>query len=378
MGGGRLSAKYRAGIVKVKNGTGRGFGVLRACFFTVYWQSSMPHRQPPSVSILLPAFNAESTIDVCLRSIQRQTTDNWECIILDDGSDDTTLEQIQRVAGSDSRFRTTSLRHQGLVATLNAGLSLCRGRYIARMDADDVMHRLRLAEQTALLDTERGLAAIGCHVRLFPRDSLQTGTRNYERWLNSIDSPRRIHEEAFVECPVAHPALMIRREVLMAFGYNSRGWPEDYDLILRLLAAGMEIGVLTRKRLSWRQTPGRLSRTAAEYSHSSFTACKAAFLATGFLAASDQYILWGHGGTGRAMRQALLRNHKRPSHIIEVHPGRLGNTIAGAPVVGPEALSGLPRRPLLVSVAGASARSEIRETLRQAGFMELRDFICVA
>jgi hypothetical protein len=78
------------------------------------------------------------------------------------------------------------------------------------------------------------------------------------------------------------------------------------------------------------------------------------------------------------MRQALLRNHKRPSHIIEVHPGRLGNTIAGAPVVGPEALSGLPRQPLLVSVAGASARSEIRETLRQAGFMELRDFICVA
>jgi len=338
----------------------------------------MPHRQSPSVSILLPAFNAESTIDVCLHSIQRQTLANWECIILDDGSDDGTLERIQRFAQRDSRFRTTSLNHQGLVATLNAGLGLCRGKYIARMDADDVMHRLRLADQTALLDSEEGLTAIGCHVRLFPRDSLQTGAKNYERWLNSIDSPRRVHEEAFVECPVAHPALMIRREILMTFGYNSRGWPEDYDLILRLLATGKEIGVLTSRRLSWRQTPGRLSRTAAEYSHSSFTACKAAFLADGFLAKADRYILWGHGGTGRAMRQALLKSHKRPSHIIEVHPGRLGNTIAGAPVVGPEALSGLPRQPLLVSVAGDSARSEIRETLRQADFIELRDFICVA
>ena len=338
----------------------------------------MSHQQSPSVSILLPAFNAEVTIDACLESILRQTTADWECIILDDGSEDGTLRRIQRLTSLDSRFRTVPLRHQGLVATLTAGISHCRGTYIARMDADDVMHSRRLADQCALLDREPGLAASGCHVRMFPRDPLQDGTRQYEQWLNSIDSPLRLREEAFVECPVAHPTLMIRREDLKAFGYRNQGWPEDYDLILRLLAAEKEIGILPLRRLNWRQTAHRLSRTATAYSQASFTECKAAFLATGFLADSDRYILWGHGGTGRTIRKALLWRDKAPSHIIEVHPGRLGNTIAGAPVVGPEALSGLPRQPLLVSVAGISARSQIRDALRRMGFRELQDFICVA
>jgi hypothetical protein len=219
---------------------------------------------------------------------------------------------------------------------------------------------------------------VGCHVRLFPRSALAEGMRAYERWLASIDSPRRVQEEAFVECPLAHPTLMARREILQALCYRDCGWPEDYDLVLRLLEAGHDLGVVPRRLLSWRHGPDRLSHTSSVYAISRFTACKASFLARSFLSAVDRYLLWGYGATGKALRAALHEHHKQPSAIVELHPGRIGTRIHGAPVIRPEELRSRPRQPLVVSVAGETPRSEIRAALAALGYRELRDFVCAA
>jgi len=333
---------------------------------------------PPKISIILPALNAASTLTACLGSVIRQSLAEWECLLLDDGSSDSTPAIANRFAAADRRFRVLSAPHRGLVSVLNDGIERCRGDYIARMDADDLMHRRRLEQQCALLDAEPGLAAAGCHVRMFPRVNLLEGTRSYESWLNGIDSPRRIREDAFVECPVAHPTLMIRRPVLNEFRYRERGWPEDYDLVLRLLESDKAIGILPRRRLCWRHGPDRLSRTDNRYSIESFTACKAAFLAGGFLSDTEHYILWGHGGTGRALRKALAQHGKHPTHIIELHPGRLGNKIANAHVIPPEQLPSIPLLPIIVSVAGTQPRQQIRTALTQMGFTELTHYICTA
>ena len=314
----------------------------------------------------------------CLRSIQRQIEPRWECIVVDDGSADGTLARASSFAERDARFRVVAAPHRGLVEALNVGLDRCRAPFVARMDADDVMHRARLGAQLAALANARDLAAVGCHVRLFPRRTLRDGRRAYERWLNGIDSPRRVREEAFVECPVAHPTLVIRREILADLGYRDRGWPEDYDLVLRLLCAGHDVGVVPRRLLAWRDGPARLSRTGDRYGLDRFTACKAAFLAAHFLAGTEAYVLWGYGGTGRALRRALLGHGKRPAHIVELHPGRIGETIQGAPVVPPGALRKLPGRPIVVSVAGEGPRRAIREALAAMGFRETRDFVCAA
>lgn len=271
-----------------------------------------------------------------------------------------------------------SVPHGGLVGALNAGLELCRGEFIARMDADDIMHRLRLGEQVRYLQDRPSLVAAGCHVRLFPRDGLGAGRRNYESWLNSIDGSVRVREEAFVECPVAHPALMIRREAMLRFGYRDQGWPEDYDLILRLLAGGYEVGVVTRRLLAWRNSPDRLSRTNAAYAIERFTACKAQFLADGFLAASERYVLWGYGATGRALRRELLRHGKTPAFIVDLHPRRLGQTIFGAPVIPPAEQVRVRDLPIVASVAGIRSRREVRSVLTKMGFCELRDFVVAA
>jgi cellulose synthase/poly-beta-1,6-N-acetylglucosamine synthase-like glycosyltransferase len=332
----------------------------------------------PLVSVLLPAHDAAATLPATLASLRRQREPRWECVLVDDGSRDATRTLAESAAREDARFRVISIAHGGIVRALESGLDACRGRLIARMDADDVMHRDRLAMQVRALEGDPALAGVGCHVRFFPRRHMTDGLRDYERWLRTIDDPRRVREEAFVECPIAHPTLMIRREVLAAVRYRDAGWPEDYDLVLRLLAEGHRLGVVPRRLLAWRDRPARLTRTHPAYAQERIVACKAAFLAGGFLAGAERYVLWGHGGTGRALRRALAAHGKRPSHVVEVHPGRVGNVIGGAPVIAPDALGALPRGRLVASVAGVDARRQIREFLADLDWRELDDFVVAA
>jgi len=326
----------------------------------------------------LPVFNAAETLTGCLRSIRNQVDSDWECVVIDDGSSDRGIEIARAFSAIDARFRLLLRRHRGLVATLVDGLGHCRGRFVARMDADDWMHPDRIGAQCAALEQNPGLAAVGCHVRLFPRRDLSDGMRAYECWLNAIDSPRSIRAEAFVECPIAHPTLMIRREILDEHPYRDCGWAEDYDLVLRLLAAGRELDVVARRLVAWRDGPRRLSRTSEVYSIDRFTACKAQHLVDSFLADTSEYALWGYGGTGRCLQRALRERGKRPSAILELHPGRIGNSIAGAPVVRPSDWLRAPRQQLVVSVAGARARSEIRTVLDRAGLDDGIDYVCAA
>jgi cellulose synthase/poly-beta-1,6-N-acetylglucosamine synthase-like glycosyltransferase len=332
----------------------------------------------PRVSILLPVRDAAGTLQACLRSIARQRLEDWECVVVDDGSRDGSAALLREAAARDPRVRVLTRPRKGLVSALQAGLAACRGEAVARMDADDCMHRDRLAAQLRALEDDPKLTGVGCHVRLFPRAGLSDGRRAYESWLNGITSAQRVRDEAFVECPIAHPSLVIRREVALAFGYRDQDWPEDYDLVLRLLAGGHELGMVPRRLLSWRDSPGRLSRTDPRYGLGRFTACKAAFLALGLLAAGDHYVLWGHGPTGRALKKALAQHGKRPAAIVEVHPRRLGHTIDGAPVIAPEALSDWRALPLISAVSGPEPRRLIRAALAPLGYRESVDFACAA
>jgi glycosyltransferase involved in cell wall biosynthesis len=332
----------------------------------------------PLVSVLLPARDAADTLPACLRSLGRQRLTDWECVLVDDGSSDGTASIASSFGQRDPRFRLVRTPPHGLVAALEEGLARCRGRFVARMDADDIMHADRLAAQVAALDANPRLDAVGSHVRMFPRTLVTAGRRAYETWINGLVSEDDVCRDAFVECPVAHPTLMARTDLLRHARYRDAGWPEDYDLVLRLLAHGTRIAVVPRRLVGWRERPERLSRVDPRYGIDSFTRCKAAFLATGFLQLVNEYVLWGYGDTGRSLARSLERHEKRLSHVVEVHPGRVGQQIAGAPVVGLGMLPALRGRPIVVSVAGAGPRAEIRAHLAALGFVELRDFICAA
>jgi glycosyltransferase involved in cell wall biosynthesis len=332
----------------------------------------------PLVSVLMPVRNAAPTLHACLRSIQRQTLVSWECVVVDDGSSDGSLALLRQIAAADERFRIVATAHRGIVEALNTGLSACRGRYIARMDADDLMRRERLAKQAAALERKPELSGVGCHVRLFPRAHLKAGLLAYERWLLSIDSALAVERDAFIECPIAHPTLMLKREVFAAMPYQDRGWPEDYDLLLRLLLAGHRLTVVPERLLSWRDGPARLSRTGPAYAQQRFVACKAHYLSLSRFHVHPQYVLWGYGDTGRQLTRALAACGRHPSHIVELHRGRLGQKIAGARVIPPHELASVPYRNVVASVAGAGPRGEVRTALVGMGYVEGRDFVCAA
>src|SRR5690606_19331205 len=116
------------------------------------------------VSVLMPVYNVEQYLHEAIKSILYQTYSNWEVIIADDGSTDSSAEIAATFAASDPRIKVTTFPHRGLVATLNSAMRLCGGRYVFRMDADDVALPRRLECQTRYLDSHPETVVLGCAV----------------------------------------------------------------------------------------------------------------------------------------------------------------------------------------------------------------------
>ena len=150
--------------------------------------SSKAAKDNTVVSVLMPCFNAQGTVDDAVDSILKQSFGNFELIAVDDGSTDQTANQLRDWAGKDPRVRILSLSHAGIIEALNAGLVACRAELIARMDADDHAHPERLARQVDYLTEHSEIAVVSSYVEAFPSDQVQEGFRRYVEWLNSLDT----------------------------------------------------------------------------------------------------------------------------------------------------------------------------------------------
>ncbi len=147
----------------------------------------MPGAPAPDISVLVPAYDCAETLPECLQSVASQSESRWECIVVDDGSRDDSLEIAREFARRDARFRIISTPHAGITQALSTGLEHCLAPFIARMDADDRMHGDRLALQREALKRNTDWDVVGCHVRLFPRNHLTAGRLAYEQWINRTD-----------------------------------------------------------------------------------------------------------------------------------------------------------------------------------------------
>jgi len=148
--------------------------------------------------------------------------------------------------------------------------------------------------------------------------------------------------------------------------------------LLRILEGGAAVDVIPTVLHEWRLSEASLSSTSADYSDDAFGRCRASFLASGFLGGGDDYELIGYGNTGKRLLGDLQRLGKRCRKIYELHPGRIGQVIHGAPVMHHDDLREGIEYPLLVSVAGSDARIYLRTMLSGFGFSEGRDFVCTA
>jgi len=331
----------------------------------------------PRVSILLAVRNEERYLPAALASLRRQTESAWELVAIDDGSCDATPGVLGQAAERDTRIRYFRQPPLGLVAALNAGLDRCRTELVARMDGDDVCHPRRLERQLAVFSADPELGLVGCRVRQFPRPELTEGMRSYEVWQNSHLDHAEILRDLWVESPFAHPSVTFRRKLVQQLGgYRDCGWAEDYDLWLRLAAAGCRFARCPETLLFWRDRPERLTRTAEHCTLEAFRSCRIHHLQRGFLAGDRGLTLWGAGLEGKAWRLALAAVGISVRRWVEIDPRKIGQTIHGAPVVGVDTLTPGQGR-ILVTIGARGARAEVRRLAANRGLVEGVDFLCV-
>lgn len=345
-----------------------------------------PQPSRPSISILLPVRNAETTIERAIRSCLDQTFADFELLVANDHSTDETPDRLRELAASDDRISVLDVDPPGgLVPALQRLGAAARAPLLARMDADDLAHPERLESQWQLMNARPDLAACGCGVRIEGSaqengEAPREGFRRYVRWINALTDPEAIARERFIESPIVHPSAMIRTEALTeSGGYRDTPWAEDYELWLRMIERGMKLAKTPRVLLTWTDGPARLTRTDPRYSEQQFLAAKAFYLSRIKRIQECGVMISGAGPTGKRLATALQSRGVRVHAFLDVHPRRPGATVRGAPVhsadAAPPASSAAPVQ--LASVGRPGRREAVRKLLSPLGYTEGVDFFCV-
>ncbi|HTU02711.1 MAG TPA: glycosyltransferase, partial [Candidatus Sulfotelmatobacter sp.] len=184
----------------------------------------------PPLSVVMAAYNAERYLEHALESILGQSFGDLELIVIDDGSTDGTSGILERTSRRDERLHIVHQPNRGVIAALNRGCGLARGRYIARMDADDIALSDRFARQIAFLESHPVVAVLGTAVDLINDKGVPIRRARFplhDRQIKQVLS-------AGANC-ISHPAVMMRKDAFVAVGGYRPPFlhAEEYDLWLR-------------------------------------------------------------------------------------------------------------------------------------------------
>jgi hypothetical protein len=319
----------------------------------------------------MPMYNAAATVRRAATSILAGTHRDVELVVIDDGSIDGSAQVIESL--HDDRIRLHRREHRGIVATLNEGVTLCEHDWIARMDADDLSHPDRLAEQCKV-DAD----IVGSRVRIVDRagDTVASMQR-YERWINAHLTHERISGMRFVESPLVHPSVLARRAVF-ELGYRDGPLPEDYDLWLRAIQAGHTVAKAHVVLLDWTEDASRLTRRDPRYAPEAFDRCRREHLLGGPLAGVGAVDLWGAGRTGKPWQRWLGDVGLSVRRLYDIDPRKIGERIHGVTVEHPDAMPLADGMPLIIAVGAAGARELIEPHMQERGHVPGRDAWFVA
>lgn len=190
-------------------------------------------KNPPTVSVIMPVYNGEPFLEQALLSVLNQSLEDFELLVVDDGSTDSSMETVSKYARLDRRIRViTHPRNLGLVAALNSGIERARGGYLARMDQDDISLRDRFIAQVGHLESHPETGLVGCRVRHIDESGRLLSTPRV--YLDSLS----ISWQIMFHNPFYHATVMLRKQELdrRKLRYDpefENG--EDYDLWSRFL-----------------------------------------------------------------------------------------------------------------------------------------------
>lgn len=227
---------------------------------------------PPRVSVVLAVCNGARHLERSLASMAGQTFADFELVLIDDGSSDSTPDILSAFERSEPRAIVVRQENRGLTASLNRGIAIARGSYIARQDADDISLPERFGRQVAFLDAHPDVAAVGSGADVIDGSGAVIGT------LTTVCAPDSVKRGLMtLRATPVHGSMMMRREALVAAGGYREAfrYGQDYDLWLRLVSRSA-IDNLPEVLYRWRMDRG------AVYSTRRIEQLKYAGLALGF------------------------------------------------------------------------------------------------
>jgi len=180
----------------------------------------------PIVSVVMSVYNDEKYVSLAIDSILNQSHKDFEFIIINDGSTDKTLEILKEYEAKDSRIVLIDQENKGLTKSLNIGIKKAKGKYIARMDSDDISHPQRLQKQIEFLETNHDYALLGCNVIKIDENSNEL-EKNQTKY-----SYKDIYKRFKYGNCIAHGSVMINRELiaeLLEYDENFK-YSQDYRL----------------------------------------------------------------------------------------------------------------------------------------------------
>lgn len=327
----------------------------------------------PKVSVTMPCYNCESTVGQAIESILSQSLTDLELVAADDGSTDGTASVLKEYAAKDSRVKPLFLPHQGVVGAANSAIEAASGQYLARMDADDFALTGRIEKQSRLLDENPQVGLTACRVGFGGDREKCAGYAHYVDWINTLVSIDEISLNRFVEFPFANPSIMMRRDLIREHGpFRDGDFPEDYELVLRWLEAGVQMQKVDKELLIWNDPPDRLSRNHPKYTVEAFYRIKSQYLYRWLKQNSATHPKVGVIGSGRTSRkryQMLEKLGVETSFYVDVDPRKVGHIINGCEVLHRNDVPPAGDTFLLSYVASRGAREEV------SGFLEARGYI---
>jgi len=203
-----------------------------------------------AVSVIMAVCNGEKFLQDAVESVLKQSVDDFEFLIIDDGSTDGSGEILENFSKKDSRVRLIRQKNIGLTKSLNIGLRHARGEFIARMDGDDLCFPNRFATQLDFLRQNPDVVACGSNVELIDSDGDRIGVYRRPQTHEEIEE----HFWSGLAGAIVHPSAMIRTDALKKIGgYNERfSKCQDYDLWFRLAEIG-RLANVSEVLLQWRQ-----------------------------------------------------------------------------------------------------------------------------
>lgn len=184
------------------------------------------------VSVLMPVYHAETYLPEAIESILNQTHTKLELLALYDDSTDGTWEILAEYAMKDDRLKVLMLPHHGIAAALNFGLEIARGKYIARMDADDISRPDRLAVQAAFMEKHPEIGVCATQMRHFQGDGVCI---KYP--MITVTDSEELKAGMLFQCMIGHPTVMFRRDTMIKgnWKYDLNVLCEDFDLWSRMV-----------------------------------------------------------------------------------------------------------------------------------------------